>query len=613
MNLLHKISCYVLTLFFCFTSINCKEEDSETPEVKPGDNNENELIVPTVPNMTANLAATDALGRTLPGYEVVGDPKTDKYVALFYWTWHTQQLRNPSYDVSKILAEYPNAADNFYDPVWPTNAGSFFWGEPLFGYYLDTDNWVLWKHAEMLALAGVDALFFDCTNPPFTWKESYMELCKVFTAARAAGLKTPQIAFMTAFSASPGSKETIEAIYNDLYKPGLYKDLWFMWKDKPIIMAYPDNLSSEIKNFFTFRPGQPAYNLGATRSDQWGWLEIAPQHRFVKTDTGYEQMTVGVAQNWVKGRGLTAMNAPGSFGRSYTYKSGEITTPDAVNYGYNFQEQWDRALEVNPQVVFVTGWNEWIAGRYETWQGQANAFPDEFSQEKSRDIEPMKGGHGDNYYLQMAANIRRFKGVEKPELPTKPVSISIDGEFDEWLSVGPYFATPKGNTIHRLSPGNIGYVTEFYMNETGRNDITGAKVARDSDNIYFYVETAGRLTPSTDPAWMRLFIDTDRNRDTGWEGYDFVLNRSSPANGKALLERHKATGWQWESCGQVDMKVGYKQMEIKIPRNLLNLNGKLDFEFKWVDNTQTDGDVMDFYLSGDAAPIGRFNFFYPEE
>ena len=64
------------------------------------------------------------------------------------------------------------------------------------------------------------------------------------------------------------------------------------------------------------------------------------------------------------------------------------------------------------------------------WQQQYKAFPDEFSQEGSRDIEPMKGGHGDNYYYQMAANIRRFKGVGRPEPSSSPVTITVDGRFD---------------------------------------------------------------------------------------------------------------------------------------------------------------------------------------
>ena len=44
-------------------------------------------------------------------------------------------------------------------------------------------------------------------------------------------------------------------------------------------MAYPDNLADkgvekDIRDFFTFRPGQPDYVVGPKEgSKQWGWLE----------------------------------------------------------------------------------------------------------------------------------------------------------------------------------------------------------------------------------------------------------------------------------------------------------------------------------------------------
>jgi hypothetical protein len=54
-------------------------------------------------------------------------------------------------------------------------------------------------------------------------------------------------------------------------------------------------------------------------------------------------------------------------------------------------------------------------------------------------------------------------------------------------------------------------------------------------------------------------------------------------------------------------------LEIKIDRKTLNLNGKpLNFEFKWNDNMQENGNIMDFYVNGDTAPGGRFNFVYAE-
>ncbi|MFT3749586.1 MAG: hypothetical protein QM768_14765 [Agriterribacter sp.] len=566
-----------------------------------------------------NAIATDALGRQLPSAKEVGEPKKDKFVGLFYWTWHTQPgSKNPPLNVAEYLVRNPKALDDYNNPIWPKGNSPWFWSEPLFGYYLDTDAWVLRKHAEMLADAGVDVLIFDCTNGNITWKESYMKLCEVFTQARKDGVKTPQIAFMLPFWLTEGGKEIIREIYKDLYKPGKYKDLFFTWKGKPLIMAMPEfaddikdkpsdpALTKEIKNYFTFRPGQPVYNKGPEKPDHWGWLEIYPQHGFKKiADGGYEQVTVGVAQNWSKARGLTAMNAPGAFGRSYTHANGHDSSAYAVNYGLNFQEQWNRALEINPEFVFITGWNEWIAGRYDIWQQQTNAFPDECNQEGSRDVEPMKGGHGDNYYYQMVSNIRRFKGVPATQAASAPATINIDGRFSEWGAVQPSYISPRGNTIHRNSAG---WGSLHYINNSGRNDIVLSKVARDKDNIYFYVETAAALSPKTDPGWMRLFIDIDNNKNTGWEGYDFLINRTSPGK-KAVIEKTDGA-WYWQPAGEAEYVVNGNKLEIKISKSVLGITGEPDFGFKWSDNMQEEGNIMDFWLNGDAAPAGRFNFHY---
>jgi hypothetical protein len=51
-------------------------------------------------------------------------------------------------------------------------------------------------------------------------------------------------------------------------------------------------------------------------------------------------------------------------GRSF-HDGSEDTTSGAVNHGYNFAEQWNRALELDPPFVMVTGWNEWIARRFQ--------------------------------------------------------------------------------------------------------------------------------------------------------------------------------------------------------------------------------------------------------
>ncbi len=564
-------------------------------------------------SLSDHWAATDALGRTLPGHAEVGDRRADRYVAMFYWTWHVDGKTDlgPA-NVNEIITHHPEAVNDYNHPVWKEvgHIVGYHWNEPLFGYYHGTDPWVYRKHAEMLADAGVDVVVFDCTNGTFTWKEAYDVLGEVWMAARRDGVRTPQIAFLCPFAPHDDSRVNITKIYEDVYRPGRFKELWFYWKGRPLLMGYPDNLPEHIQSFFTFRPGQPDYRRGPSRPDHWGWLEVCPQHGYVEYAPGrYEQVAVGVAQNATDVLAPAAMNDPrGSYGRSYTKAHGFRTDPGDTGRGLNFQEQWDTALEMDPELIFVTGWNEWIAGRYKEWQGTENAFPDEFTDEFSRDIEPMKGGFGDNYYLQLVANVRRYKGVGAPSPPSGPVTLEIDGRFEGWSEVEPEFRDHRGDTMHR---SHRGYGKTFYENDSGRNDFIVAKVARDAENLYFYVETAEAITQADGTGWMTLLIDTDCDKRTGWEGYDYAVNRKEPAGDRASLERSEGE-WNWSQIGAAAFRATNNRMELRVPRRLVGLGGEgpVEIEFKWTDNAVGSGNVMDFYRDGDVAPSGRFNYLY---
>ena len=322
-------------------------------------------------------AATDGLGRALPGREQTRARRDDRKVAMFYWTWHTSPITDYRRigNITQILREHPEAIDDYDHPAWDIGGNSYFWDEPLLGYYKTTDPWVLRKHAEMLADAGVDVVFFDCTNASLTWKSSYDVLIDVWTKAQGDGVNVPKIAFMLPFGPVDWSLVSLRQLYEDIYKPGRAENLWFYLHGKPCIMAYPDNLTDSpedraIRDFFTFRPGQPDIVDGPGRPDQWGWLETYPQHKFVeRPDGGCEEMVVCVAQNAndASGGHCCAFNAPGTYGRSYTQQRGQDTREDAYLYGLNIQEQWDYALQCDPDLIFVTGWNEFIAGKHIGW------------------------------------------------------------------------------------------------------------------------------------------------------------------------------------------------------------------------------------------------------
>lgn len=376
--------------------------------------------------------------------------------------------------------------------------------------------------------------------------------------------------------------------------------------DRTVRFSLADGRNDAIRTFFTFRKPQPDYFQGPTGPDQWSWLEIYPQHLFRNARGEKEMMSVGVAQNAVGNR-LGSMSEQDAKGRSF-HNGPTDTSPGAESRGLNFSEQWQRALALDPEIVFITGWNEWIAGRFNRFGGikLPVMFVDEFDQEHSRDIEPMKGGHGDAYYYQMVDGIRRFKGVRGLP-PVRSGHIRVDGQFEDWYEVEPEFRDDIGDPVDR---DHRGWGKDMrYVNRTGRNDIVAAKVSANLDSFYFYVRTRESLTPRTGSNWMLLFINADGNPTNGWLGYDFVVNRTPSTEQFAILEKHAGGGFRWSNPVHIDFRAGEREIELAIPSQNLGIGrGAATIDFKWADNIQQTGEWSDFTINGDAAPNDRFNY-----
>ena len=374
------------------------------------------------------------------------------------------------------------------------------------------------------------------------------------------------------------------------------------------MLCDPAEASPELKTFFTLRAAHWPFELVNTPY-AWHWEATYPQpYGYTDAPNRPEEVNVSVAQNLRADNGkVTNMSEGYARGRSFHDGQQNIKS-GSVNQGYNFQEQWKRVFQLDPPFVFITGWNEWVAGRFSA-PGKPVIFVDQFDEEFSRDIEPQNGGHGDNYYYQMVANIRRYKGAPAPPVPTAAATINVTGGFEQWKNVGPVFHAEEGKSMTRDFAGVSGL---HYTNQTVRNDFESFKVARDNRNIYFYVRTRGPITSVDDKDWMWLLIDADQNNKTGWNGYDFIVNRSRSADGKLFLEKNTG-GWNWKRVTAVSLRVMGNELQLAIPRSALGLSSdanETSFDFKWADNMQRPGDLMDFYLDGDVAPAGRFNYRY---
>jgi hypothetical protein len=553
--------------------------------------------------------ATDALGRQVPTFEQVGPSRSGRVVGMFYFLWHGAHVQGGPYDVSRILAKDPEAMHKPDSPLWGPLHAPHHWGESIFGYYLTDDRAVLRKHAQMLSDAGVDFVAFDVTNQ-LTYPTWYRALLQEWSEVRRLGNRTPQIVFLCPFG---DPAKVVRELWRDLYRDGHHRDLWFLWEDKPLILAdaaflqaKDDGESQQIRDFFTFRKPQPDYFRGPTQPGMWSWLEVYPQHVFRNAQGEREQMSVGVAQNAVDRR-LGSMSEAGARGRSY-HQGRTDSRPEAVRWGLNLAEQFDHALREDPRCLFVTGWNEWIAGRFAEFNGVRLPvmFVDQFDQEHSRDIEPMRGGHGDDYYYQFASYVRRYKGARPlPSLKSRP--IRIDGRFKDWRGVEPVYRDTIGDAVRRQHPG---WGTNLvYTNVTGRNDLVAAKISVAARGMSFYVRTSSWLTPASSTNWMLLLLDLDANAATGWMGYDYLINGRRPHPRQASVARNLGSAFAWETVGLASLRVGEDQLELSIPWEVLGRTGPPAMvDFKWADQCLQAGDWSDFTLNGDAAPNDRYNY-----
>lgn len=552
-------------------------------------------------NFTDQWVATDALGRDLPNYKEVGPLRKNKIVGVFYYVWqgfHGDEV----HDITEILKQPKK------ERKWGDKGEFHFWGKPEQGYYQAKDPWVLRRDLQMLTNAKVDFIFIDVTNA-FIYPEEVHALFKMGAKMRAEGISTPAISFCT----NAKSGQTMNAIHKEYYEDKRYKEQWFMWDGKPLILgqAKDEKLLPEVKDFFTIKYSW-AWTNTKEEPNHWQWLDRYPQnYGWSKDPSTPEQITVSTAHHPVN-----------PLGKSYHEGKEPLVKPDYTteytNEGLQFEEQWSRALEVDPEVVMVTQWNEWLAQRFLWDQGAGSYggrpiengdsyFVDVFSREFNRDMAPMKAGYTDNYYYQLISNIRKFKGMALPEEISQPGSIAIDGNFEDWEGVSPYFKDPVGDVMHR---DHFGYDSKTQLvNTTGRNDIIGTKVGVNADHVFFYAETKDDLTPHTDDLWMQLFLDTDKNINTGWEGYDYVINHDIPTAVKTTLKKWNGTAWMY--VGDINYKVQKDKLELSIAKELLILkNSPLDFYFKWADNPQNLDDITTFFMNGDTAPDRRFKYHF---
>ena len=579
----------------------------------------------TVPNDSINrfggYAGTDDLGRSL--YDatevgVIGD-KGEHYVGMFYFLWHGKHAPTDKiYNLQEILDSTPEADKGKLSTGKYGKVGEFHWfGEPLYGYYYINDEWVLRKHMELLTNAGVDFLFFDTTNH-HTHADTALKIMKILHEMNEQGYNAPGVVFYTNTNAAT----MVKNLYNEIYAQNRYPDTWFCIDGKPVMIGPAD---ANINDFFTMKINQwPTERENHVNA--WPWMDgKRPQYVYKDSEGNKSAINVSVAQHsstWRFSDSIYDLMDRANLGRSYgeaklneklteKYYDAIAANPELYKQGLNFQAQWDAAHKADVPYVLVTGWNEWIAQRQSTSTEYAH-FVDLASVEFSRDIEMMKGGYFDNYYMQLAFNIQKYKGASPIILQDARHPINVTGGFEQWDAVTVTYTDYVKDCLDRDFNG---YGEQVYTDTTGRNDFTAFKITHDTKNAYFYAETRFDISkPDTESSWMQLFIDADQNVSTGWYGYDFIVNYSAKSDFVTTVAKYNGEGnaFSFEVVDQVPYRVKGNQMMIAVPLELLGVQHPdyMNLHFKWVDSDSKMTTMEQFYTEGDVAPLGRLNYIF---
>ena len=562
---------------------------------------------------TLRLAATDALNRSFGAS--AGKQAGEKTVGVFYslWLGQHQSGQKNIYDIQKLSETNPEALNDVRGrPESPLNE-FHFWGEPLYGYYSMSDPWVVTRHIELLTNAGVDYLCIDATNRVL-YPEPVKNLLRVLSLFMEQGFKAPKVVFYT----NSFSGTTVDDLYNQFYKSGAYDHLWFRPAGKPMIIGitekngkasdmtkyneFTDFVKPEMQKYFDVRESQwPNGDYNPVSIPWMSWQY--PQWNHNGT------VAVPVAQHSHSVIAASAMHKESSRG----YNNATKMVEKDWTAGANFQTMWDAVFQSKAEIdhVLITSFNEWMAIKYANAHGHDKVFfVDVYNHEFSRDIEMMRGGYQDNFYLQLARNIRRFKLKETPPLGCVEKTIDIFKETgSQWKDVTAVYTDVAGDAMIRNFSNATG--TQVYKDNSNRNDITEVKVAHDKKFVYFRITTALPVTAynGKDVNWMNILINTKKT-GSNFAGYQYILNRK-PSENKTTSVEQSLGGYNWSVSGVAQYHIKNNVMQLAVPLQALGLTAnKVSFEFKVADNITKYDDIMDYYITGDSAPIGRMNFAY---
>jgi hypothetical protein len=400
--------------------------------------------------LTIALAATFSTSPTRA--KTVADRSQTKF-GIYYLGWQciasAEQVGQP-YNITRAVAG---------QQAWGPISVMHWWDEPAAGYYCVSSNGtvpgssetVLAYHARLLRDAGIDFIFYDSTNNPYDDTASGPWITQPLEKLLQVWSQIPGAPRVVPWAPATQSSTMIDRMN---YLVGHYgMQFTFTTDNKPLLFVV-DRVASllpdearliTLRNSYTVRKMWSFYPDNDIDPDHWSFM--APCGWAFKPSSG---LTACGQRVTPRDGGVEAVSI------TTAYQAGDSTLmSDPIRAvpkfgGRTFWQQLHRAYDLAPNIVTITGWNEWIAQRgcwvpgtdpaiwagFGCTDGDAASvyngrkpFADQYDREYNRDIEPAAYTGGSKAYELLKACVLAYKQSQLCGMPAEPaVDVLQPGE-----------------------------------------------------------------------------------------------------------------------------------------------------------------------------------------
>ena len=415
-------------------TINLKSLNKIIIDIRPETPNKNTFYI--MDNLTLSKKSYETEYNKTYEISYRNDLVGIKYSNWFDY-WYSPAGNNGNiYNISNII--------NGFESYGPQNS-FHYWGKPALGYYRSSDSDVIRTHMQQLSDAYVDFIFVDLTNLSdkninitsnltneewYSWYETYIwpyqvkisidSILDTMNEMKNEGINIPHIVFWAAsfnkFGTYDdiGNQYVINRLYDEYINNAKYKDLFVYYNGKPLVIGTNNIPESQIQKDITYRY-MWALQTSQTEINNGEWTNrILPGEKICGVDLvgNIEEMPINVAYSaYYMSLGATNPALDGRY-----YHSWDLNTPVVIGRenGKTFYNSWQAAFDVHPKILMISSWNEWGAQRITNNDAlcKDKCFTDQYNEVYSEDIEPMEGGHGDQYYKWMKQYISDYKSYK---------------------------------------------------------------------------------------------------------------------------------------------------------------------------------------------------------